>query len=115
MKTKEDSTMLTKYDNLSDIFFSMDPDLDLDRDFLVVGNILVKRKLEPEVNPDVETPDVETPDLKRIKIEGGTQKFINRKKNTRKRKQTKNSYKRKQTKNTNTRKQKKKKTKKMYK
>ena len=110
MKTKEDSTMLAKYDNLSDIFFSMDPDLDLERDFLVVGNILVKRNLEPEVNPVVETPD-----LKRIKIEGGTQKFINRKKNTRKRKQTKNSYKRKQTKNTNTRKQKKKKTKKMYK
>jgi hypothetical protein len=113
MKTKEDSTMLAKYDNLSDIFFSMDPELDLARDFLVVGNILVKRKLEPEVTPVVNSD--ETPNLKRIKIEGGTQKFINRKKNTRKRKQTKNSYKRKQTKNTNTRKQKKKKTKKMYK
>jgi hypothetical protein len=113
MKTKEDSTMLAKYDNLSDIFFSMDPELDLARDFLVVGNILVKRKLESEVTPEVNSD--ETPNLKRIKIEGGTQKFINRKKNTRKRKQTKNSYKRKQTKNTNTRKQKKKKTKKMYK
>ena len=113
MKTKEDSTMLAKYDNLSDIFFSMDPDLDLARDFLVVGNVLVKRNLEPDVNPVVdsnETPDLKRklepdvePNLKHTKfgIGGRTKKRINRKKNSRK--QKKNSRKQKK----NTRKQKK--------
>ena len=76
MNTKDDSTMLEKYDNLSDIFFDMDPP----RDFLVVGNNLVKRK--PNVEPNVE------PNLKRTKfgIGGRTKKRINRKKNSRKQK-----------------------------
>ena len=99
MNTKDDSTMLAKYDNLSDIFFN----LDNPRDFLVVGNSLVKRKpnLESNVEPNVE------PNLKRTKfgIGGKTKKRINRKKNSRN--QTKNSRKQKK----NNRKQ----TKKIYK
>ena len=103
MNTIDDTKMLEKYDNLSDILFAMDPDLELARDFLVVGN----------VKPN-ETPN-ETPDLKRQKIEGGTQKYINRKKNSRKRRQTKNIYKRTQRKNSRKQTNKKKKTKKIYK
>jgi|688.fasta_scaffold1334988_2 hypothetical protein len=66
MNTRDDSAMLAKYDNLSDIWFAMNTELNLDRDFLVVGNIPVKPN--------------ETHNLKRQKIEGGTQKYINRKK-----------------------------------
>jgi hypothetical protein len=108
MNTKDDSTMLSKYDNLSDIFFTNF--MQTPRDFLVVGNSLVKRK--PNVEPNLEA-NVE-PNLKRTKfgIGGRTKKRINRKKNSRN--QTKNS--RNQTKNS--RKQKKnnrKQTKKIYK
>ena len=89
MNTIDDSTVLEKYDNLSDILFAMDPDLDPARDFLVVGNSLVKRKLEPNVDTDIDTDidsDVDTneTDLKRQRIGGRTQKRINRKKNSRK-------------------------------
>jgi hypothetical protein len=103
MNTIDDTKMLEKYDNLSDILFAMDPDLDLARDFLVVGNV------KPNVKPN------ETPDLKRQKIEGGTQKYINRKKNSHKRRQTKNIYKRTQRKNSRKQTKKKQKTKKIYK
>jgi hypothetical protein len=102
MNTTDDTKMLEKYDNLSDILFAMDPDLNLARDFLVVGN----------VNPN------ETPDLKRQKIEGGTtKKRINRRKNSykRTRTQTKNSYKRTQRKISRKQTNKKQKTKKIYK
>jgi hypothetical protein len=93
MNTTDDSTMLEKYDNLSDILFAMDPDLDLARDFLVVGN------------------------SKKRKMGGRTKKRINDKKNSYKNKNT--SYKNTSYKN-NSRKQRNKKkrtkkTKKIYK
>ena len=82
--TINDIAMLPKYDNLSDIFLTMNPDLGIARDFLVVGQGQ-KRKNEIDGPP----------------IDGGkTKKSINRKKNTRK--QTKNS--RKQTKKSKTKK-----------
>jgi predicted nucleic acid-binding Zn-ribbon protein len=71
--TINDTAMLPKYDNLSDIFLTMNPDLGIARDFLVVGQGQ-KRKNET--------------------IDGGrTKKSINRKKNCCK--QTKKSCKQK--------------------
>ena len=81
MNTKDDSTMLAKYDNLSDIFY-------IPRDFLVVGN----------VESNVEANFKRT----KIGIGGRTKKRINRKKNSRN--QTKNNRNQKK----NTRKQRKK-------
>jgi hypothetical protein len=88
MNTKDDSTMLAKYDNLSDIFFTNFTETP--RDFLVVG----------------------VENSKKTKRGGKTQKCINKKKNSYK--QRKNSYKQRK----NSRKQKKnssKQTKKIYK
>jgi hypothetical protein len=88
MNTYNDTTILPKYDNLSDIYFRY---MTKNKpNFLVVGNI-----------PNVDSN--ETPDLKLQRIGGKTKKRINRKKNTRK--QTKKS------KTKNSRKQKKQKTK----
>jgi hypothetical protein len=88
MNTTDDSTMLAKYDNLSDIFFTNFTETP--RDFLVVG----------------------VENSKKTKRGGKTQKCINKKKNSYK--QRKNSYKQRK----NSRKQKKnssKQTKKIYK
>jgi hypothetical protein len=97
--------MLPKYDNLSDIFLTMNPDLGIARDFLVVGQVVVGRQGQKRKN-EIDGPPIDG---------GKTKKSINRKKNTRKqtkKSNTKNS--RKQTKKSKT-KNSRKQTKKIYK